>query len=144
MNNGNNGQETHSTKMGADSLAKNTTKAPEFICPICLPKPKSYGLQRKKASLGVHSPWFKQTHSVHNGLKYLWSKSIRTMMLQCIHENGIQLFTFLVSTFTFKHLNTYIFQTKIKTHRLLSDHWSCGNGSLWNTLNEQTWIITII
>ena len=40
--------------MGADSLAENTT---EFICPICLPKPKSSGFQWKKASLGVRSPW---------------------------------------------------------------------------------------
>jgi hypothetical protein len=42
--------------MGADSLAKNTTNAPKFICPICLPKPKSSGFQQKKASLGVRSP----------------------------------------------------------------------------------------
>ena len=34
-----------STKMGADSLAENTPNAPEFICPICLPKPKSSGFQ---------------------------------------------------------------------------------------------------
>ena len=27
--------------MGADSLAKNTPNAQEFICQICLPKPKS-------------------------------------------------------------------------------------------------------
>ena len=31
---------THCTKMGADSLAENTLNAPEFICPICLPKPR--------------------------------------------------------------------------------------------------------
>ena len=42
--------------MGADSLAKKTPNAPEFICPICLPKPKSSGFQWKKASLGVRSP----------------------------------------------------------------------------------------
>ena len=29
------------TKMDADSLDENTPNAPEFICPICLPKPKS-------------------------------------------------------------------------------------------------------
>ena len=39
------------------SLAENTPNAPEFIYPICLPKPKTSGFQRKKASLGVHSPW---------------------------------------------------------------------------------------
>jgi hypothetical protein len=36
------GQGTPSTKMGADSFAENT---PKFICPTCLPKPKSYGFQ---------------------------------------------------------------------------------------------------
>ena len=41
------------TKMGADSSVEN---APEFICPICLPKPKSSGFQWKKSSLGVRSP----------------------------------------------------------------------------------------
>ncbi len=44
------------TKMDADSSAKNILNAPEFICPICLSKPKSFGFQWKKASLGVHSP----------------------------------------------------------------------------------------
>ena len=44
--------------MGADSLAENTPNAPEFICPICLPKPKSSGFQCKKASLGFRSPWY--------------------------------------------------------------------------------------
>ena len=32
-------------KMGTDSLAENTPNAPEFICPICLPKPKNSGFQ---------------------------------------------------------------------------------------------------
>ena len=40
MNKGKHGQGTHCTKMGADSLAENTPNAPEFICPVCLPKPK--------------------------------------------------------------------------------------------------------
>ena len=39
------------------SSAENTPNAPEFICPICLPKPKSSGFQWKKASLCVRSPW---------------------------------------------------------------------------------------
>ena len=30
---------------------------PKFICPNCLPKPKSLGFWWKKASLGVRSPW---------------------------------------------------------------------------------------
>ena len=57
MINGKHGQGTHSTKMGADKLAKNTPNAPKFISPNCLPKPKSLGFRWKKASLGVHSPW---------------------------------------------------------------------------------------
>ena len=36
------------TKMDADSLDENTPNAPEFICPICLPMPKSSGFQWKK------------------------------------------------------------------------------------------------
>ena len=46
----------HCTKMGSDSSDKNTPNAPEFICPICLPKTKSFGFQWKKASLGISSP----------------------------------------------------------------------------------------
>ena len=37
----------HCTKMGADSLAENNPNAPEFICPICLPKTKSSEFQKK-------------------------------------------------------------------------------------------------
>ena len=44
--------------MGKDSLAENTPYATEFICPICLLKPKSFGFQWKKASLGVRSPCY--------------------------------------------------------------------------------------
>ena len=40
------------TKMGADSLAKNTPNAPEFIFPICLHKPKNSGFQWKKGFFG--------------------------------------------------------------------------------------------
>ena len=29
-----------------------------LIAPICLPKPKSFGFQWKKASLGVRSPYY--------------------------------------------------------------------------------------
>jgi hypothetical protein len=31
---------THSTKMDADKLAKNTQNAPKLICPNCLLKPE--------------------------------------------------------------------------------------------------------
>ena len=43
--------------MGADSSTENTLNAPEFICPICLPKHKSLEFWRKKASMGVRSTW---------------------------------------------------------------------------------------
>ena len=49
--------------MGADSLAENTQNAPEFICPICLPKPKSLAFQWKKASLGVRCPLVRSMNS---------------------------------------------------------------------------------
>ena len=42
---GKHGQGTHCTKMGINSLAENTPNAPQFVCPICLPKPKNSGLQ---------------------------------------------------------------------------------------------------
>ena len=45
--------------MGGDSLAENTANAPEFICPIGLPKPKSSAFQWKKLSLDILSPWVK-------------------------------------------------------------------------------------
>ena len=45
--------------MGADSLAENTHNVPEFVCSVCLPKPKISGFQWKTASLGVRSPWAK-------------------------------------------------------------------------------------
>ena len=39
--------------MGTDSSAKNNPNAPEFICP----SPKVLVFNKKKASLGVRSPW---------------------------------------------------------------------------------------
>ena len=43
--NGKHGQGTHNTKMGTVSSAENTPNALKFICPICLPKPKSLGFR---------------------------------------------------------------------------------------------------
>ena len=34
-------------KMSADSLTESAQNAPEFICPIYLPQPKSSGFQRR-------------------------------------------------------------------------------------------------
>ena len=55
MNNGKHGQRTHSTKMGADSPAKNTPNASKNFSPKCLPKPKNSRFLKKKLSLGVRS-----------------------------------------------------------------------------------------
>ena len=52
--------------MCADSLAESTPNAPEFICTICLHKPKSSGFQWKKASLGVHSPFMMNWNRMKN------------------------------------------------------------------------------
>ena len=57
--------------MGADKSAENNPNAPEFICPICLPKPKSSGFQWKKASLGVHSPWIKPNGNGYKAKKII-------------------------------------------------------------------------
>ena len=40
------------TKIGVDSSAKNTPKAPKFVCP----SPKVLDFNQKRASLGVRTP----------------------------------------------------------------------------------------
>ena len=55
--NGKHGQETHSNKMGAYKSAKNNPNAPKFICQNCLPKPKVWDFDGKKASLGDRRPY---------------------------------------------------------------------------------------
>ena len=59
------------TKMDADSSAKNTPKAPEFICSTCLLKPKSSEFQWKKASLGVRSPWLQVQAQYYSDVFYV-------------------------------------------------------------------------
>ena len=49
---------------------KITHNAPEFICPICLPKPKSSGFQWKKPSLGGRSPCTLVPNLVLKSLSY--------------------------------------------------------------------------
>ena len=90
--------------MGADSLAKNNPNAPEFICPICLPKPTM-----KNVSLGVHIPcnmhklwlkislfskvihpkWYKQCYTLwHNQLiVYL---PIQEIFLDFQYQGGVE------------------------------------------------------
>ena len=48
--NGEHGQGTHSTKMGADSLAENSLNASKKFSPKCLPKPKSLKFLKKALS----------------------------------------------------------------------------------------------
>ena len=55
--------------MSADISTEN---APEFICPICLPKTKSSRFQWKKASLDVHSRRFTLQIGVYD-LRYVRS-----------------------------------------------------------------------
>ena len=54
--------------MGTDSSVESTPNAPEFICPICLPEPKRFGFQWKKASLGVRSPCSDSSDNCRNQL----------------------------------------------------------------------------
>ena len=56
---------------GTDSLAENAENAPEFIYPICLPKPKSSGVQWKKALLGIRSLSFKWFIELQHGKNIL-------------------------------------------------------------------------
>ena len=42
------------------------TNATKFFGPICLPKPKSLGISKKRLSLGVRSPWLRQLQSILN------------------------------------------------------------------------------
>ena len=69
--------------MVADKSAQNTPNAPKFIYPNCLPKPKSFGFQWKKASLGVGSPWsrlslrFNQRDAVVFWKKVMFRNEIR-------------------------------------------------------------------
>ena len=55
--------ETHCTKMGADSLAKNTPNNPEFICPS--PKVLDFNEKRLHWACGVlnHEIAFKSRNS---------------------------------------------------------------------------------
>ena len=50
------GQGTHCTKVGADSLAKNTANPQNLFVQFVCPSPKVLDFHEKKASLGVHSP----------------------------------------------------------------------------------------
>jgi hypothetical protein len=47
------GQVTHSTKMGADSLAENTPNALKNFSPKCPPKPKSLKFRKKALWVSV-------------------------------------------------------------------------------------------
>ena len=57
----------------------------EFICPICLFKPKNSGFQWKKASLGVRIPCFLPKR-YFNVIRIFWEFSVEK---QCAHGSGI-------------------------------------------------------
>ena len=57
MNNGKHGQGTHCTKMGANKSAENT--------------PNVWDFDKKKASLGVLSPWTRKLDKTEGGKKIL-------------------------------------------------------------------------
>ena len=104
MINGKHGQKTHSTKMGADELAENTPNAEKFICPICLPMPKSLGFGWKKASSGVCNPWFVQyiipnLHGCYNS----WFSKQKLEKACCIcswRKKAIQLWSLWLQIFS--------------------------------------------
>ena len=53
------GQGTHSTKMGADKSAENTSNAPKISGLLCQPEPKRLGFSKKALWVSVlRSPWF--------------------------------------------------------------------------------------
>ena len=61
--------------------------APEFICPICLPKPKSSGFQWKKALLGVRSPYFELNWKLapYSLQKAIFQGSLFWLMRKSLH-----------------------------------------------------------
>ena len=74
--------------MGADSSAQNTPNAPEFICPICLPKPKSCDFNEKRLhrvsivrdSFHTYGIAFHSTNIIDNA---------------CMYDTNASLFTYL-------------------------------------------------
>ena len=84
MNYGKHGQGTHSIKMGTYSSAENTPNAPKFICPNCLPKPKSLGFWWKR----LH--WVslvRDGHHLHN-----WIVSGTLPLLWTVTSSGSRIY----------------------------------------------------
>ena len=90
---GKHGQGIHSTEMGADKSAENTPNAPKFICPICLPKPKSLEFWWKKASLGVRSPYWSISYGVLASIMlFMWTNNGNLFRIFTLHENNFREF----------------------------------------------------
>ena len=68
--------------MSADILAENIPLTPDFICPICLPKPKSSGFQWK-----IH--WFHWESVVRGHDSLLFLTGFDFKLLEWIVKNKI-------------------------------------------------------
>jgi hypothetical protein len=91
------GQVTHSTKMGADSLAENTPNALKNFSPKCPPKPKSLKFRKKALWVSVvRGPYFWTLHckscksmvSYQSALIYVYS--ILLMKWISSHKFGLR------------------------------------------------------
>ena len=114
--------------MGADSWAENTPNAPEFICPICLLKPKSSGFQWKKASLDIRSPCYlrskkQQASLIRSLLKYGIGKGFWLALLIDLLSIKMCCSLFVIKTFLYcmfffiPFLGTNLFHFKQSSRR---------------------------
>ena len=94
---------THSTKMGADKLAKNTPNAPKCICPIFCPSPKVWDFDEKR----LHRA---SVVCVHNQSLAVWGAS----KMQC---KKIQKWQYMLWSFKFRHTKIGRFWGKLKKNR---------------------------
>ena len=129
--------------MGADSLAENTPNAPEFICPICLPKPKSSGFQWRKASLGVRSPcsykqsvflWYKHRPQTSSVTSYCIILSFSFLYVIC---KKFQCLLILQFTTLRQHKDSIYFT------RQGLDYQKVGVVGLWTKIAESINFLTI-
>ena len=125
------GQGTHRTKMGADKLFENT---PKFICPNCLPKPKSLGFWWKKASLGVRSPWLWWRCRIIQKTEYYRICRLHNTYLQGQGHLHLVIAILYVKVVTGVFTKTYVYMLQIRVHQsfltvfrvlLLINVWFC-------------------
>ena len=109
LKNGKHGQGTHSTKMGADKLIKNTQNATKHIWPNCLLKIKNLKFRRKKGSLGVSST-FKHTSVLPKSCLVFKSSSLKFQFkvdMETTLRSSYSIF-FCVFVDTIYVINTYL------------------------------------